>query len=247
MDLGCTEFAVPGDTLEDKLRALESHGMWLELANDGKKQAEDILKMQPNFNVPIKSVQAYLQHEMSMLGADAGEREVAVRHVEETIELASAVGAQNVVVVITYGEPGVSNPRKKCIKLLRHFGELGEELGITVSIEPLGRLRTTFLPGAFEVLRLIQEVRSERVQLMIDTMHIRSNDQNPAEVIEKLAPEISEIQLRDTDSKPPGQGDIDFGSVLKVTLEKFKGLLCLEYRPGLDPHADFTNALEILK
>ena len=33
--LGCTEFAVPGDTLEAKLRVLESHEMWLELVNDG--------------------------------------------------------------------------------------------------------------------------------------------------------------------------------------------------------------------
>ena len=31
MALGCVEFAVPGKTLEDKLRVLESHGMWLEL------------------------------------------------------------------------------------------------------------------------------------------------------------------------------------------------------------------------
>lgn len=247
MDLGCAEFAAPGDTLEDKLRTLESHGMWLELANDGKKQTEDILKVQPNFNVPIKSVQAYLQHEMNMLSADAGEREAAIHHVEETIELASAVGAQNVVVVITYGEPGVNNSRKRCIELLRRFGELGGELDITVSIEPLGRLRTTFLPGAFEVLQLIQEVESERVRLMIDTMHVHSNGQNPAKVIEELAPEISEIQLRDTDSKPPGQGSINFGPVLKVVREKFRGLLCLEYRPGSDPHTDFTNTLEILK
>ncbi|MEA1904703.1 MAG: sugar phosphate isomerase/epimerase [Candidatus Hadarchaeota archaeon] len=247
MDLGCAEFAVPGNMLEDKLRILESHGMWLELTNDGKKQAEDILKVQPNFNAQIKSVQAYLQHEMNMLSADAGEREAAVHHVEETIELASAVGAQNVVVVITYGEPGASNPREGCIELLRRFGELGEELDVTVSIEPLGRLRTTLLPSAFEVLQLIREIRSEHVRLMIDTMHVHSNGQNPAEIIGELAPEISEIQLRDTDSKPPGQGSIDFDQVLKVVREKFKGLLCLEYRPSSDSHTDFANALEILK
>lgn len=247
MDLGCAEFAVPGDTLEDKLRTLESHGMWLELANDGKRRAEDILKVQRNFNAPIKSVQAYLQHEVDMLGADAGEREVAVRHVEDTIGLASTLGAQNVVVVITYGEPGVSNPRERCAELLRRFGKLGEELGVTVSIEPLGRVKTAFLPGAFEVLQLIREVRSERVRLMVDTMHVYSNGQDPAEVIGRLLPEISEIQLRDTDSKPPGQGSIDFAPVLGVVREKFKGLLCLEYRPGSDPPADFINACGAIK
>lgn len=247
MNLGCTEFAVPGDTLGDKLKVLESQGMWLELANDGKKRARDILEVQSNFSVPIKSVQAYLQHEMGILSADVGEREAAVHHVEETIELASIVGAQNVVVVITYGRPGVNNPRRRCIELLRHFGELGEEHEVTVSIEPLGRLRTTFLPSASEVFQLIKEVGSGRVRLMIDTMHVYSDGQDPAEVIEELASEISEIQLRDTGSKPPGRGDIDFASVLKVAREKFKGLLCLEYRPGSDPRADFVSALNILK
>ncbi len=228
--------------MDDKLGILESRRMWLELVNDGKRRAEDILKVQRNFDVPIKSVQAYLQHELDMLGADAGEREAAVRHVEETIKLAASVGAQNVVLVIAYGEPGVSNPKRRCIELLKRFGKLGEETGVTVSAEPLGRLKTTFLPGAFEVLQLVREVRSEFVRLMIDTMHVHSNGQDPAEVIEELPPEISEIQLRDTDSKPPGQGSIDFAPLLKVVREKFKGLLCLEYRPGSDSHADFVDA-----
>ncbi len=247
MDLGCAEFAVPGDTLEDKLSILESHKMWLELANDGKKQAGDILGVQSKFDTSIKSVQAYLQHELGILSANVGERKAAVRHVEETIELASAIGAQNVVVIITYGRPGIDNPRQRCIKLLRHFGELGEEYDVTISIEPLGRPRTTFLPGAFEIFQLVKEVESERVRLMIDTMHVHSNGQDPAEVIEELAPEISEIQLRDTGSRPPGQGDIDFDSVLEAIRKRFGKLLCLEYRPGSDPYADFISALEILK
>jgi len=58
--LGCAEFAVPGDTLEDKLRVLESHEMWLELVNDGfdEKRLKEILKILSNFNTSIESVQA---------------------------------------------------------------------------------------------------------------------------------------------------------------------------------------------
>jgi len=245
MDLGCVEFATPGKTLEEKLRILEFHGMWLELANDGRRRAEDIIKIQRSFKTPIKSVQAYRQHEISILSADAGEREAAIRHVEESIELASAIEAQNVVAVITYGAPRIDNPRKACVELLRCFGKLGEDLGVTVSIEPLGRARTPFLPSAYDVLQLIREVESEHVRLMVDTMHIYLNGQDPAKIIDELVTEISEVQLRDTDSKPPGRGKIDFGRVLKVIHGKFGGLVCLEFQPGPNPELDFENARRI--
>lgn len=246
MDLGCAEFAVPGDTLEDKLETLESHGMWMELTNYGERRAEDILKVQSNFDVPIKSVQAYLQHEVDTLSANTEESEAAVRYVEETIRTASELGAQNVVVIITYGKPEIENPRDKSIELFRRFGRLGEELGVTVSVEPLSRLKTKFLPGVFEVLQLVREVNLEYVQLMVDTMHVHSNGQNLREVIEELAQEISEIQLRDTDSDPPGKGSINFTPVLGIIREKFEGLLCLEYRPSSDPYTDFVNAREFI-
>lgn len=247
--LGCTEFAVPGDTLEDKLRVLESHEMWLELVNDGidEKRLKNILEILSNFNTSIKSVQAYLQHDLRMLSAKDRDRKAAVRHMEETIKIASAVGAQNIVAVVTYGKPTIKNPREKCIKIFRHFGKLGAEFNVVISIEPLGKNRTTFLSSISEVYDLVQDVGSDHVRLMADTMHIHANEEDVAETIRKYAAEIMELQLRDTDSRPPGQGSIDFGPVLKVVREKFRGLPCLEYQPGLDSQADFARALEVTK
>ena len=247
--LGCTEFAVPGDTLEDKLRVLESHEMWLELVNNGidEKRLKKILETLSNFNTSIESVQAYLQHDLRMLSSKDSGRRAAVNHLEETIKIASAIGAQNIVAVVTYGKPTIKNPREECIKLFRHFGKLGAEFNVVISIEPLGKNRTTFLPSISEVYGLVQDVGSDHVRLMADTMHIHTNGENVAEAIGKYATEIMELQLRDTDSRPPGQGGINFGPVLKVVREKFKGLICLEYQPGSDPYADFASALDAVK
>jgi hydroxypyruvate isomerase len=166
---------------------------------------------------------------------------------EETIKIASAVGARNVVAIVTYGKPTIKNPREKCIEIFRRFGELGAEFNVVISIEPLGRHRTPFLPSTSEIYDLVQDVGSDHVRLMADTMHIHANGENVAETIEKFAPELMELQLRDTDSRPPGQGKIDFDSVLRVVREKFKGLICLEYQPGPDPRADFADALDAVK
>jgi sugar phosphate isomerase/epimerase len=248
MSLGCTEFAVPGKLLEDKLRTLEPHEIWLELANDDidKKRLAGILQSLSRFRVSVKSVQAYHLHELQLLGNKREEQKAAVRHVEETIKIASKIGAVNVVATIFYGKPDIDKPREKCVELFRHFGKLGEEFNVMVSIEPLGKDRTTFLPGVSDVHKLVQDVGSGNVRLMADTMHIHDNGDNVGEVVRKYSTELMELQLRDTDSKPPGLGTIDFAPVLKIVRGKFKGLTCLEYSPGPDPSADFSHALKFV-
>ncbi len=245
---GCVEFVVPGDTLEDKLRILESRKMWLELVNDGfdEKRLKSVLEILPNFKTPIMSVQAFLLHDLRMLSAKEKDQKLAIRHVEETIKIASKVGAQNVVTTITYEEPRIENPRERCVELFKHFGKLSEEFNILTSIEPLGRERTTFLPSVSEIYRLVQDVGSEHVRLMADTMHIHSNGEDVVGVVNEYLVKISELQLRDTNSRPLGQGSINFAPVLKIIREKFKGLTCLEYKPGLDPSADFSYVCKSL-
>jgi hydroxypyruvate isomerase len=82
---------------------------------------------------------------------------------------------------------------------------------------------------------------------MIDTMHVHDNGENVAEIVRKYVAEIMELQLRDTNSRPPGQGEINFDPVLEIVRKRFKGLACLEYRPSSDPWTDFENALKTTK
>lgn len=244
--LGCVECAVPGETLADKLGILESRGMWLELVNDGKKQLKDVLDSLEGFDTSIESVQAYMLHKLQMLGAGKAEQKAAVRHVEDTIKMASEVSAKNVVVTVTYGVPKVKKPREKCIKLFKHFGRLGRELDVLVSIEPLGRDKTTFLPSVPEVHSLVRDVGSSHVRLMADTMHIHNNEGDVAGVVRKYFAEISELQLRDTNSRPPGQGSVNFTPLLKIIRKKFRGLICLEYKPSSNPSSDFDQACKFV-
>ncbi|MGC8817288.1 MAG: sugar phosphate isomerase/epimerase family protein [Candidatus Hadarchaeum sp.] len=237
--LGCTEFAVPGRTLEEKLGLLESRRMWLELVNDGDRRLEPILTTVSNFNIPILSVQANRLHSLRLLSDDLGERRAATRHVEETMEWAAALGAENVVTTLVFGDPAAKDPYRLALEIFRDFGWQAEELGITVSVEPLGRNRTSFLPRVSEVHSFVSELGQEHVRLMADTMHIHDSGDDVREVVIEYLDEISELQLRDTDSRPPGMGRLDFSGVMEAVARKFKGLLCLEYKPGANPKAEF--------
>jgi len=246
LSLGCVEFAVPGNTLEDKLESLESRNMWLELVNDGDRKIEDISDALSSFETPVKTIQANLLHKLKMLSDSKLKHNAAVRHVEETIRLASAVGARNVVTTLAYGQPSARNPRRIAVETYKKFGRLAKEFDVTVSIESLGKNRTTFLPGMSDVYDLIREVDSAHVCLMADTMHIHDNGDEICDVIAKYIDEISELQLRDTDSRPPGKGNIDFEKAMKVIGKKFKGLICLEYKPSPDLKMDFIQACDFV-
>lgn len=230
-NLGCVEFAVPGSTLEEKLGLLELNGMWLELVNDGldEKKLKNILEVLPSFKTKIISVQAYLLHDLKILSADSKDRKLALHHIEETLKTASDVGAKNVVTVACYGSPEIANPVEECTRIFRNLGRIGAEFDITISVEALSKQKTKFLPGVPEIYELVKAVNSDYVKLMADTMHIQSNGENAAEVVKKYSEEIRELHLRDTGSKPPGKGKIDF-SALKNSVENFSGLLCLEYK-----------------
>lgn len=241
-NLGCTEFAVPGSTLEEKLFVLESNSMWLELVNSGsvEKRLENILGVLPSFRTRINSVQAYMLHDLSILSADSDEKKLALYHIEETLEIASKVGAKNVVTVACYGNPEISNPLEECTEIFRDLGKKGAEFDITISIEALSKQKTKFLPGVSKIFNLIEEVDSDYVKLMADTMHIQENCENISEVIKKYIKEISELHLRDTGSKPPGKGEIKFAE-LKNSVENFSGLLCLEYKKEENKSAEEQN------
>ncbi len=245
LQLGCVEFAIPGEALEEKLSVLESRGMWLELANDGGREAGEISQLLKNFDVPVRSVQANLLHKLKLLSEDSAEHCAAARHVEETISMASELGAENVVTTLAYGTPTAKAPRRLALETYRKFGKLAKEHGITVSIEPLGKNRSDFLPGTSDILGLIRELGMTHVCLMADTMHIHDNGDDVYATLARHAADISELQLRDTDSKPPGRGRLDFAKVMEKA-GKFHGLLCIEYKPSKNPGAEFIRACDFL-
>ncbi|MEM2875213.1 MAG: sugar phosphate isomerase/epimerase family protein [Candidatus Hadarchaeales archaeon] len=241
-NLGCVEFAVPGITLQEKLIFLRRRKMWLEVANDGTKTIGEVLDSLKTTGGRVLSVQAYRLHDFQPLSGDRAEARAAVEHIAETMKMASEVGASNVVTTVTYGSPGIQNAMSRCVGLFRRLGKQAEDLGVAIGLEPLGRNRTTFLPGLRDVVDLVRRVGLDSVRPMADTMHIYGNGDPVADILKENLDLLSEVQLRDTDSRPPGSGGIDFREVVRL-LTRYRGLVCLEYRPGPDPVGDFERAV----
>ena len=191
----------------------------------------------------MRSVQAYALHWLSPLSKSEVECRNAVNHVIQTIELASLLSAEHVIAVVCYGEPGVADPDRRAVAMLRALAKQAKDRGITIGLEPLDAKRTSYRPTSTEVRELVKAVNDEHLKLMLDTGHLWENKENIMEVLEKFGNECSEIHLKDSESRAPGLGTIDFEPV-RETCARLKALKCLEYRPSKDPWHDFQRALE---
>ena len=247
MKLGIAEFSVPGKNVGEKLRALERYKLWLELANDGKiRKFERWKELLSTSSVRVNSVQAYIQHRLSFLSSEEAERKAAITHVKQSIVIAAEFSANNVVTVLCYGEPGVEKPRRETVRVLKDLGKTAEDRGVTIAVEPLDVKRTSFMPSAEEVWKLVEEVGSERVKLMLDTGHMWDNKEDIGGLLQRFGQEIVELHLKDSNSLAPGKGEIDFRSLIDVC-RRLSGLKCLEYRPSEKPENDLEIALRALK
>lgn len=236
--LGCAEFCLPGKNLEKKLEAARKYALWVELVNDKKKD----LGILNSFDVKVKSVQAYLLHDLSLLSRNPAIQKAAIKHVKDTIEMAGKVGAENVATVPAYGYEHIVQPYKKCIEIFRELSNYALDYNIKILIEALSQKRTSFLPSLAEVRKLVKAIDRENVCLAADTCHIYDSGENVAEVLEKFRDEIVKLHLKDSDSLPPGRGKINFKKILKICKNS---LLCLEYKSNSEK--DLEDSLRYLK
>lgn len=221
--LGCAEFCLPGKNLKEKLEAAGKCALWMELVNDREKD----LSVLDSFSVEIKSVQAYLLHDLSLLSKNAAVQKAALNHVKDTIEMAGRVGVKNVLTVPTYGFEYAALAYKKCVEIFRELSNYALDCDVKILIEALSQKRTSFLPSLAEVRKLVKAIDRENICLAADTCHIYDSGENVAETLKKFRNEIVELHLKDSDSLPPCKGKINFKKILKICKDS---LLCLEYK-----------------
>ncbi len=191
MDMGFVDTCL-GEGLEGKLALAESHGLWLEFAYTGNSKAD--ITVFENYNVPIRTVQAYLLHEMHWLSPDKAVRKAAEHHVLDAIRFAEEAGASNVLTVPTYGFELLTNPREECIK---NYRRILKDTSLNLLVEHLTPNRTSFIPSPVGIASLVSEIGDERVKMVVDTLHLRDSGYGYSETIVKYADLIAEVHLRD--------------------------------------------------
>ena len=112
------------------------------------------------------------------------------------------------------------------------------EFGVTYCIEPLSADQTPLINTLEQAISIVEEVNHSALKTMLDTSSAGLAEAVPiADLIEQFFPSghIAHVQLNDPNRRGPGQGDMEFGPILRaLNRNNYQGAIAIEpfdYQP----------------
>jgi hydroxypyruvate isomerase len=176
---------------------------------------------------------------------DASRREQAERGFDEAIELAQAIGAPSLNLLVGRLLPGTSQDaqleaaqREAIVAALRSFAPRAAVAGLRVLLEPVNAIENPgFLaPTPDAAAALIEAAGAEhagQLGLLLDVYHVARASDDPVTAIERHDERIGHVQISDCPGRgAPGTGSLDFGAIVgALAASRYEGAVGLEYEP----------------
>jgi len=183
-------------------------------------------------------------------------RQDSVRYVQDAIDNALRLRSPFVSLcpgMTLYGE----DLDQGWVQLKQSFMELldyTENKDITLLIEPAHKAESTLILTVDDGLRMIDEIGSERLGILMDTGHCHVNGENLPQVVASLKDVPCHIHLDDNhgDSDAhliPGQGNIDFDALARALRNiNYQGFISVElgFQYCLEPDAAVVKTYAVL-
>ena len=191
----------------------------------------------------IASGAIYMVDKLTLLASDAEVSRRAGARLHALINFAAAVEAPLVTIGGFRGRlawAGGHEARAKLIDILRVAAEKAAEQGVRLVLEPLNRYESDIINNASEGLALIEEVGHSHLGLLLDTFHVNIEEPSLYDCFRQamVAGRLWHVHLGDSNRLPPGQGHIDFASIVATLRETgYQGYLSAELLPRPDPDA----------
>ncbi len=186
---------------------------------------------------------------LTLLHPDAAVSAQAESRLRGLIRFAEALEAPLVTIgsfrgrVASVGERG----RERLVECLRRGAEYARERGVRLALEPVNRYESDIVNTADEGLALLNEVGHDHLGLLLDTYHVNIEESSWSGPIGRAmaAKRLWHVHIGDNNRLPPGQGMIDFASVVRALRKHgYEGYLSAELlaRPDPDTAAEYTVA-----
>ncbi len=183
---------------------------------------------------------------------DPSTHEQYLRDVAESVQVATRLGAPNLVAVAGPVQDGVplETQRGHVADVLRASAELIPD-SVTMILEPLNDRVDhvgALITGTHEGLDVVRAVDSPRVKLLLDLYHSLMMDEEPTEQIGADIDLIGHVQIADVPGRhEPGTGHIDWrDQVRKLHAHGYRGRYGLEYQPTVDSAASAQAFASVL-
>jgi hydroxypyruvate isomerase len=169
---------------------------------------------------------------------DDSRREEAEAAFGEAVELAVAIGAPNLNLLVGRALPDVPESRQRAaiVSALRSFAPLAAASGLRVLLEPVNAIENPgFLAptpdAAVELIEAAGSEHAEHLGLLLDLYHVARAGGDPARAIERHRHRIGHVQVSDHPGRgAPGSGELPIWDLLEqLRAFRYDGAVGLEY------------------
>ena len=180
------------------------------------------------------------------------ERQGAVEHYREIVDLAADLGAGMVLYIGGWRAEGMSyeDGWSHSLDCLRSVARHAADSGIIIAIEPT-TADTNLIDTAGDARKMMEETECANVKLMFDTCHIAFEGRPLADYVEDMGDALVHLHAADTGRKAIGKGEMDWDFLLKALIaHDYKGYFTVETGFGsryLDPRDTAKSSIDYLK
>jgi sugar phosphate isomerase/epimerase len=111
----------------------------------------------------------------------------------------------------------------RAVEIIREVSEVAGEHGVTLAVEPLSPVETSFLSSCAEARRLLTAVNRPACRLHLDIKAMAHEPAGPVATIHEHRWEVAHFHANDVNQRGPGQGPTDLRAVAAA-------LRAIEYR-----------------
>ncbi|MEM2920720.1 MAG: sugar phosphate isomerase/epimerase family protein [Candidatus Bathyarchaeia archaeon] len=196
--------------------------------------------------VTIPSICLHTYWRFSFASNEEKTRARAQQVAEQAAEIASELGARNLLIPLTSAE-GV-NPEKarlRWVQGIKSCANMAESFGVIYALENVGQ---PFARSGEQLSSIIDEIGSSAVRAYYDPGNAVHANLDPVVEIGILGKRISQVHMKDPGGVHLGEGRMDIPDVLRA-LEGvgFTGWLIMETEPTDDPLAACRRNVEFLR
>ncbi len=154
----------------------------------------------------------------------------------QAVELAVAIGAPNLNLLVGRALPGVpeSHQRAAIVSALRSFAPVAGGHGLRILLEPVNEIENPgFLaPTPDAAVELIEAAGAEQLGLLLDLYHVARAGEDSVATIERHREWIGHVQVSDHPGRgAPGTGELPIWELLEaLQASRYEGAVGLEYK-----------------
>lgn len=202
--------------------------------------------------VAVGSGAAAMQAGLNLLHSDPATCTRAAQRLDELIEFAAGVGAPLVTIGSFRGKLAwiAGDGRGRLTEILRRAADRAGAAGVHLAIEPLNRYEADLINTAEEGLAFVEAVGHPTLGLLLDTYHVNIEEASWEAPIRLLmrAGRLWHVHLGDNNRRPPGEGMIDFGALVRtLRAAGYDGALSAELLALPDPDTAARRTVEFMR